>query len=260
MKILVVADEESRSLYEYYSKEKLADIDLILSCGDLSRDYLEFLVTMGHAPLLYVAGNHDDSFAQKPPTGCIPIDEKIYNFHGLRVGGLSGSVRYKESGAYQYTEEQQRRRVQRLRRSIERYHGIDIFLTHAPARGLGDGSDFPHRGFSCFYEILDRWQPLYFVHGHQHLNYGEGKRMQRYQGTKIINGYVSYILELDESDYPSERENTGSLIYDLYNHLRYGKAESPYRNNEPPKANLPSKTNLSPKPSQPGHIQRSGGT
>ncbi len=35
MNILVVADEESKSLWDYYEKSKLEDIDLILSCGDL---------------------------------------------------------------------------------------------------------------------------------------------------------------------------------------------------------------------------------
>ena len=46
MKILAIADEESRYLWDFYEKEKLEGIDLILSAGDLSPDYLSFLVTM----------------------------------------------------------------------------------------------------------------------------------------------------------------------------------------------------------------------
>lgn len=61
MKILIVADEESKALYDYYDSSRLKDIDLILSCGDLRASYLEFLVTMGRAPVLYVMGNQDDS-------------------------------------------------------------------------------------------------------------------------------------------------------------------------------------------------------
>lgn len=49
MKILIVADEESKALYDYYDSSRLKDIDLILSCGDLRASYLEFLVTMGRA-------------------------------------------------------------------------------------------------------------------------------------------------------------------------------------------------------------------
>ena len=52
MKILCLADEENKAYWDYFRKEKLDDIDLILSCGDLKADYLTFLVTMGHAPLL----------------------------------------------------------------------------------------------------------------------------------------------------------------------------------------------------------------
>ena len=40
MKILAVADEESKYLWEYYEPSKLRDIDLIIGCGDLSRHYM----------------------------------------------------------------------------------------------------------------------------------------------------------------------------------------------------------------------------
>ena len=59
MKILVIADVESKSLWDYYSPDKLEGVDLIISCGDLDPDYLQFLVTMVSCPLLYVRGNHD---------------------------------------------------------------------------------------------------------------------------------------------------------------------------------------------------------
>ena len=52
MKILLVADEESRYYWDYYQRGRLDDIDLIISCGDLKSEYLTFLVTMGKAPLL----------------------------------------------------------------------------------------------------------------------------------------------------------------------------------------------------------------
>lgn len=222
MKVLVVADEESRSLYDFYDSSKLKDIDLILSCGDLHPEYLEFLVTMGRAPVLYVMGNHDDKYKTNPPEGCICVEDKVYNYKGLRIAGLGGSIRYKKEGIYLYHEHEQRRRVQRLKHQIARYNGIDLFLTHAPARGLGDGDDLPHRGFECFYEILDTYKPKYFVHGHEHLSYGgRGTREQKYGETKIINGYESYVLDIAEKEYPSEYENTGSLIFDLYNKWKY---------------------------------------
>ena len=221
MKILIVADEESKALYDYYDSSRLKDIDLILSCGDLRASYLEFLVTMGRAPVLYVMGNHDDRYKANPPEGCVCVEERVYNYKGLRIAGLGGCMRYKPDGIYLYTEEEQRRRVQKLKRQLQRYHGADIFLTHALAKGLGDGSDFPHQGFECFHEILDEFHPKYLIHGHQHLNYGSGARRLEKGPTAIINGYGSYTLEIGPEEYPSEYENTGSLIFDLYNKLRH---------------------------------------
>ena len=76
MKILAIADEESKYLWEHYDRTKLKDIDLIISCGDLDPRYLSFLVTMSSAPVLYVHGNHDDKYEQIPPEGCICIEDK----------------------------------------------------------------------------------------------------------------------------------------------------------------------------------------
>ena len=69
MKILVIADMESKALWDYFEPEKREDVDLIISCGDLNPRYLEFLVTMAHCPLVYVRGNHDGHYDQNPPEG-----------------------------------------------------------------------------------------------------------------------------------------------------------------------------------------------
>ena len=113
MKILVIADEESKSLWDFYTPDKLRDVDLIISCGDLNPDYLQFLVTFGNCPLLYVRGNHDTRYDTNPPDGCVCIEEKIYNYEGLRIAGLGGSMKYKES-TDMYTEAQMRSRVKKL--------------------------------------------------------------------------------------------------------------------------------------------------
>ena len=62
MKILVVSDETSPGLWDYYSRDKTAGVELIISCGDLKKEYLEFLTTIVNVPLLYVRGNHDESY------------------------------------------------------------------------------------------------------------------------------------------------------------------------------------------------------
>ena len=144
MKILFLADEEEKSLYEFFDPQRLEGVDLIISCGDLSRHYLEYIVTMARCPLLYVRGNHDRRYTQEPPEGCIDIDDKIYDYKGLRILGLGGSMRYHD-GSDMYTESEMKKRVGKLKSYIALRNGIDILVTHAPAKGYGDQEDLPHR-------------------------------------------------------------------------------------------------------------------
>ena len=149
MKILLVSDEEDQYLWDFYKPGRLKGIDLILSAGDLKAEYLSFLVTMANRPLLYVPGNHDGSYAQRPPEGCQCIDGKLVTVGGLRILGLGGSALY-NGGPHQYTEKQMRRRIHRLRLKLALAGGVDIVLTHAPVRGFGDEDNMTHRGFEAF--------------------------------------------------------------------------------------------------------------
>lgn len=198
MKILIVSDEESKYYWDYYQPDRLKEIDLILSCGDLKPDYLTFLVTMGHAPLLYVHGNHDGIYERRPPEGCVSVEDRILNIAGLRILGLGGSLLY-SGGPHQYSERQMRRRINKLRWKLLRAGGVDIVLTHAPARGYGDADDLAHRGFEAFLPLLDKYKPRYLIHGHVHMSYGmDIPRMQHYGETTLINGYERYILDLPD--------------------------------------------------------------
>lgn len=197
MKILAIADQESKLLWDYFDKSYLEGIDLILSCGDLKPQYLSFLATFTHAPVLYVHGNHDDRYAEIPPDGCICIEDKIYVYKGIRILGLGGSMRYKP-GNHQYTQAQMHRRVRKLWWSLKYHKGFDILLTHSPAYQLNDGTDLPHRGFAVFRALLDKYKPAYFVHGHIHLNYGAKiPRLSSYNETQVVNAYEKYIFEID---------------------------------------------------------------
>ena len=113
MRILAIADEESKYLWDYFQKEKLEGIDLILSSGDLNPNYLSFLATFTTAPVLYVRGNHDDRYEKTPPDGCICIEDQIYVHEGVRILGLGGSMRYRP-GINQYTEKEMKKRVKKL--------------------------------------------------------------------------------------------------------------------------------------------------
>ncbi len=196
MKILALSDIESKALWDYFDKSRLEGIDLILSCGDLDARYLSFLATFFHGPVLYVHGNHDTSYDVTPPDGCICIDDTLYEYKGVRILGLGGSMRYKP-GPYQYTEREMRRRALRLWPRITRRHGFDILLTHAPAQGLGDLPGLTHQGFATFVSLMDKYHPSLMIHGHVHLSYTpDAPRIRTYKDTKIVNAYEKVLLEL----------------------------------------------------------------
>lgn len=195
MRILVLADIESKYYWDYFDKSKLEGIDLILSCGDLKPEYLSFLATFAKVPILYVRGNHDDIYESKPPEGCICIEDTIYTYQGVRILGLGGSIRYKQ-GKNQYTQTEMKGRLNRLWWKLKRSKGIDILLTHSPAYHINDGEDGPHEGFEAFTQILDTYKPKCFIHGHVHMTYSRShKRESMYHDTRIINGFEKYIFD-----------------------------------------------------------------
>ena len=206
MRILCVADEPDRAIWDGAAPERIREADLIISCGDLPAAYLEFLVTMASCPLLYVEGNHDGRYAVRPPEGCENIDGKVFTYRGLKIAGLGGSMRYKD-GPCMYTEKEMKKRYTRLRIPPRSLEGLDILVTHAPPKDCGDMEDLPHQGFACFNELLDRYHPSYLLHGHVHRSYG-GFVQQRVHrsGTRVINCYD--YLQLDIPDPPAAERRT----------------------------------------------------
>lgn len=194
--IMVLADHESKILYDYYDPERMKDIDLIISCGDLSADYLSFFATLCHAPVLYVRGNHDKKYATKPPEGCICIEDDIFLFEGIRILGLGGSMQYIPQAPNQYTERQMEKRLKKLRYKLWRHKGFDILVSHAPAYQVNDLEDLPHRGFAVFRTLMEKYEPKFFFHGHIHANYSKDfKRQDQFGKTTVINAYDFYVIE-----------------------------------------------------------------
>ena len=196
MRILALSDHESPYLWDYFTRDKLDGIDLILSCGDLKPEYLSFIATFAHCPVLYVHGNHDDRYEKNPPLGCICIDGDLYEHEGLRILGLGGSMRYKD-GVNQYTERQMAWRARKLTPRLYFKKVFDILLTHAPGEDMVDCHDLAHLGFSTFNRLLDKYHPALFLHGHTHLSYGRSiQRESRYGDTRVVNAYERYIIDL----------------------------------------------------------------
>jgi Icc-related predicted phosphoesterase len=196
MHILAVADRRHRALYDYFDPDRWRDIDLVLSCGDLDASYLSFLVTVIHAPLLYVPGNHDERYLKNPPEGCDSVDGVVVKIKGIRVGGLGGSMWY-NGRDLQYTEHQMRGRVKKLVRSAKKLGGLDIFISHAPPREIHDLEDQCHRGFDAFRYLMEELRPKIFLHGHNHEIYHQKDRESVVEGVRVINACGYYDLQID---------------------------------------------------------------
>ena len=198
MRIMIISDREEPGLWDYYYPAKTEGVELIISCGDLSPEYLEFLVTVVNCPLLFVRGNHDGKYDMRFPAGCDQIDDRIYTYKGLRILGLGGSRRYRP-GSDMFTEKEMEKRIRKMKRKLFFTKGFDILVTHAPARGYGDLEDLPHQGFDCFNDLLEKYHPKYMFFGHVHMEYGDIRREYSHpSGTVLINGCGHYILDLPE--------------------------------------------------------------
>ncbi|HZA39783.1 MAG TPA: metallophosphoesterase [Actinomycetota bacterium] len=214
-RILAVSDEVSNLAYH----GGFADLkpDLIVACGDLPFDYLEYLVTTISKPLVYVPGNHDPDLTPKRQAsttinflayseldnpgaeGCTNIDGRIVDVAGLRVGGLGGSHRYRK-GPNQYTQKEMARRCRRLllrsRLRRRRSRLVDLLITHSPPRGIGDDDDPCHQGFESFHHMVKAASPKYLVHGHIH-PYGLNPADRQIDGTTVVNAVGYRLLEID---------------------------------------------------------------
>ena len=191
-----MADVEDDRLIAHLSHVGMRWYDLVVSCGDLDVSYLDCVVTMANAPLLYVRGNHDVEYDACPPLGGTDIDGRIVVAGGLRFAGLEGSLRYRE-GIVGYSEREMLRRVLRLELLARMRGGVDFLVTHAPPRGHGDLPDPPHQGFEAYNGLIERLRPAYMLHGHVHLDYGRIARVREHpSGTCLVNAFGWQELEV----------------------------------------------------------------
>jgi uncharacterized protein len=206
LKILAVSDMVDDRLYSAKVAERFADIEMILGCGDLPYDYLEFLVTALNVPLLYVPGNHDPVYDERIPAanaqGCDCMDGKVKAVKGLNIAGAGGSIRYRPGGPNQYTQSQMVSRLStftpRLLWYLQR-HGriLDIFIAHSPPKGIHDDDDRAHIGFTAFKGLIQTFKPRYFLHGHT-MAYKNNlvPPITQVGDTIVINVYPYRIIEI----------------------------------------------------------------
>lgn len=177
MKILAVSDQVVERVFTLTPQGHFNGVEMILGCGDLPYNYLEYLISMLNVPLFYVPGNHDPVYDPKLTSahveGGTNLDLKGVGLKGILVAGFGGCIRYRPDGVNQYTQSEAYFRACKLMFGLVwnriRYgRGLDILITHSPPYGIHDEQTQAHRGLKAINWIL-RWaHPRYHFHGHTH--------------------------------------------------------------------------------------------
>ena len=180
-------------------RRQYSDIDIVISCGDMPPGYLDFITSIIGVPLFYVRGNHDEYYDEEPPGG-IDLHANVVEFGGLVMAGLEGSIRYNK-GDIQYTQAQMQWMVlglaPRLLWNRWRGRGIDLFVTHSPARNIHDGKDPAHRGFNSFLKFMRWFRPRYMLHGHVHTWDRRKTVRTQFESTCVMNINPFTVLEVN---------------------------------------------------------------
>ncbi len=208
MKILTISDQIDPQVYSDRLSDRYGDVEFVISCGDLSYMYLEYILTVLNRPMYYVHGNHDpvqehNMGEPRPyPFGGINIHRKIIRKHDLLLAGVEGSILYNRRTPYQHSQASMWNHVFRLvpgliynRLFFGRY--LDIFVTHAPPRGVHEGADWTHQGINAFRWLINIFKPAFHFHGHIHY-YRPDDAVETLVGeTTVINTYRSRLINID---------------------------------------------------------------
>ncbi len=208
MKILSVSDQVDPRIYSEALNERHSDAAFVLSCGDLPYEYLEYITCGLNKPLYYVHGNHDlykkdsQDQTQSYPLGAENLHRKTYREGRLLLAGIEGSIRYNRKTKYQYTQGDMWSHVLRLvpgllfnRLVYGRF--LDIFVTHAPPKGIHEGDDWTHQGIKAFRWLINTFQPAYHFHGHIHVYRPDTVKETRVGKTLVINTFQSKVTEIE---------------------------------------------------------------
>ena len=216
MKILTVSDKESTNIYHNNIKQHFYNIDLAISCGDLSYYYLEYIISALDIPLYFVRGNHAKKIEygsagpRTAPWGGFDLHRKVIRDQktGLILCGIEGSLRY-NYGDHQYTQQQMWALVLQLvpalminKARFGRY--FDILVTHAPPWGIHDQEDTAHQGVKAFRWLIETFKPSCHVHGHIHIYHPKVIYQTLLGNTLIVNtyGYRKIIIDDLHSNLP----------------------------------------------------------
>lgn len=176
MKILVVSDT-----YVPEPLEKEKDVDLVISCGDLTRQDIEIYTK----PVIGVYGNHcDGKYLEE--LGKVNLHLKVHEINGIKFGGFESCRDYKfQENMKLYSDEE----VDNL---LKDFPPVDVFVSHSTPNGVLDILGDPvHMGFFAFNDYIKKHKPKIWLCGHS----GENEE-EEYNGTKVYRTEGYRFLEI----------------------------------------------------------------
>jgi hypothetical protein len=122
--------------------------------------------------------------------------ETFYVFKGLRIMGFEGS-RWYNGGPMQYTEQQMNAWWENP--PIVVVESGSRYCCHpCSPRHIHDAEDLCHKGFQTFRQLIDRYQPRYFFHGHVHAVFDNpSERITTINKTNVVNCCGYYFLDIE---------------------------------------------------------------
>jgi predicted phosphodiesterase len=158
MRILVLADNDA---FAWAGPSQ--PVDLVVSCGDVHDPLiLSAAEACSATHILAVKGNHDLPSAFPPPITDIHL-QVVTLPNGLRIGGFSGSWKYKPRGHFLYSQDE----AAVLTRQLP---PVDILIAHNSPAGVHERDADIHQGFVALSDFIRRHSPRLLTHGHQHVN------------------------------------------------------------------------------------------
>lgn len=179
MRAVVIADDD-----EMVGQLDVESVDLLLCLGDLWAATLEkAYIKYRPRKVFAVRGNHDPDTPF--PAFVTHLHETMKSYDDLTFGGFDGCWRYKPRGLYLYDQAE-------VSDSLGSFPRVDVFIAHNSPRGFHERGGDVHQGFNGFRDYIERVQPRYFFHGHQHTN-----QTTRIGKTELIGVFGELLIDLN---------------------------------------------------------------
>lgn len=162
LRAVVIADTHGRfSQLIEKQRDNLRVIDMVLLLGDIYENELAQITDIFKVPIIGVYGNHDtnDTFDRFHIQN---IHKSIYTKERTVFCGFQGSLKYKDSQEFGYTQEESIKECSDL-------STCGILISHDGPFGYYANNDV-HKGLKGIYKYIKKHKPKTVFFGHQHKN------------------------------------------------------------------------------------------